>query len=75
MWKKGGLQNFMTHLDNFWEAFFDCDLYDMGGSGYEFTWWNGQGGEGSVEERLGHFCANTEWSILFPDATHIDSDF
>ncbi|KAJ8434435.1 hypothetical protein Cgig2_025405 [Carnegiea gigantea] len=46
----------------------------MGGSGYEFTWWNGQGGEGSVEERLDHFCANTEWSSLFPDATHIDCD-
>lgn len=30
-----------------------------------------------MEERLDRFCANTEWSLLFPDmqVTHVDSDY
>jgi len=66
----------MAHLDNFQEAFFDCDLHDLDGSGYEFTWWNGQDREGSVEERLDRICANSKQSSFFPSATvtHIDCD-
>ena len=44
-------------------------------SGYDFTWWNGQGDIRSVEERI-DLCINTEWSLLFLEdkVTHLDFD-
>ena len=45
-------------------------------SGYNFTWCNFQQNGTVVEERLDRFCVDTDWSLLFPNATvdHIDSD-
>ena len=63
-------------LDNFRSLFLDNGLYDVGYSGYDFTWCNFQQNGTVVEERLDHFCADTEWPSLFPTAVvlHIDSD-
>ncbi|KAJ8425866.1 hypothetical protein Cgig2_028211 [Carnegiea gigantea] len=46
----------------------------LGFSGHEYTWWNGRQDDGSVEERLDRFCANTDWSLIFLEAqvTHVD---
>ncbi|KAJ8439671.1 hypothetical protein Cgig2_017944 [Carnegiea gigantea] len=44
------------------------NLFDLGFSGHDFTWWNCQDGANSVEERLHRFCANSEWSARFLDA-------
>ena len=58
------------------KAFLDCNLYELDFSGYDFTWWNGQGDIRSVEERSDRFCANMEWLLSFPEAkvTHVDFD-
>ncbi|KAJ8433730.1 hypothetical protein Cgig2_019798 [Carnegiea gigantea] len=64
-----------SHLESFWEAFWDCDLYELDFSRYNFTWWNGQGDIRSVEERLDRFCANTKWSLLFLKAKVTQVDF
>jgi len=52
----------------------DNDLYDLGYSGYAFTWCNYQHNGTVVEETL--FCADTDWSLIYPNAqvTHMDSD-
>jgi len=58
----------------FGETFEECGLYDLGFSGYEFTWDNRREGDEIIEERLDRFCASLEWSGLFPDAEvfHLD---
>ncbi|KAJ8447421.1 hypothetical protein Cgig2_019415 [Carnegiea gigantea] len=63
-------------LDTFREAFIDVGLFHLGFEGYEFTWNRCKDGMVVVEERLDKFCASTEWSLMFPDATitHINSD-
>jgi len=45
-------------LGEFRDTFDECGLYDLGFSGYDCTWWNGQKGERLVEERLDRFCAS-----------------
>ncbi|KAJ8450416.1 hypothetical protein Cgig2_002101 [Carnegiea gigantea] len=71
--KSGGPQ---TAIDNFRMSFTDNGLYDLGYTGYDFTWCNYQTNGVVAEERLDCFCADAEWSLMFPDAmvTHIDSD-
>ncbi|KAJ8423722.1 hypothetical protein Cgig2_010287 [Carnegiea gigantea] len=43
---------------------------------YDFLWCNYQANGIVVEERLDRFCADAEWSLMFPEAavTHINSD-
>ncbi|KAJ8423004.1 hypothetical protein Cgig2_008689 [Carnegiea gigantea] len=65
---KGGLDKPQFILDSFRDTFSSCELYDMGYSGYAFTWWNRQDGEHSVEECLNRFCTSIKWLILFPSA-------
>ncbi|KAJ8433507.1 hypothetical protein Cgig2_018041 [Carnegiea gigantea] len=74
--KQGGPPKPQSLLDLFQETFASNDLFDLGFSGYQFTWSNYQHDNLLVEERLNRFCADTEWSLLYPRAhvTHIDSD-
>ncbi|KAJ8430219.1 LOW QUALITY PROTEIN: hypothetical protein Cgig2_009397 [Carnegiea gigantea] len=74
--KKRGPSKSQTLIDKFRESFLDNGLYDLGYSGYEFTWRNYQQNGTVVEERLDRFCADTDWSLSFPNAhvTHGDSD-
>ncbi|KAL2943840.1 hypothetical protein RDABS01_032187 [Bienertia sinuspersici] len=61
-------------MEIFREACRRCDLSEVKFKGYPFTWWNGREDQGSIEERLDRFLADTEWSVLFPWAsvTHLD---
>ncbi|KAJ8439338.1 LOW QUALITY PROTEIN: hypothetical protein Cgig2_022475 [Carnegiea gigantea] len=66
--KKGGPEKPQAILDHFRDTFSACNLHDLGYVGYEFTWWNKRDGGQSVEERLDHFMASLEWSLLLPEA-------
>ncbi|KAJ8420258.1 hypothetical protein Cgig2_000600 [Carnegiea gigantea] len=72
----GGPPKSQASIDEFHASFLDNGLYNLGFSGHEFTWCNYQENGTVVEERLDHFCADTEWSLLFPNALvcHVDFD-
>ncbi|KAJ8426706.1 hypothetical protein Cgig2_020693 [Carnegiea gigantea] len=74
--KKEGPPNPLSVLDNFHIAFLDVGLFDLGYSGYEWTWCNFRENGMIVEEHLDRFCGNTDWSLLFLSAhvSHIDFD-
>ncbi|KAJ8434560.1 hypothetical protein Cgig2_014391 [Carnegiea gigantea] len=74
--KKGGPPKSQTLIDNFRDSFMDNGLYDIGYSGYQFTWCNYQQNGTVVEERLDHFCVDTDWPLIFPNVqvNHVDSD-
>ena len=44
----------------------DCGLDDLGYSGYNLTWTNGQAGESNIQERLDRCVANIDWVCMFP---------
>ena len=73
--KKRGPSKPQSTIDSFLEAFLDCGLFDMDYSGYHYTWCNFQDNGVVVEERLDRFCANIDWSILFPAASVSYMDF
>lgn len=69
MWdveKKGGLAKKFSAMQRFRDALDQCNLQDLGFSGYPFTWSNGRPNECNVQERLDRFCATEEWRLLFP---------
>ena len=52
----------------------ECNFEDLGFSGPEFTWKNGQSGDRLVQERLDRCVATPEWKHFFPNAKvhHMD---
>ena len=74
--KLGGPRKSQSVIDNFREAFIDVGLFDLCYSRYDYTWSNFQELGVVVEERHDRFCADTDWSLLFPTAsiTHVDFD-
>jgi hypothetical protein len=46
-----------------------CQLMDLGFSGPKFTWTNMQGVADLIQERLDRGWANTDWKLLFPEAS------
>jgi len=74
--KRGGPPKTQTHIDSFRDAFVENGLFDLGYTGYDYTWCRRQDGTVVVEERLDRFFATVEWSLCFPEASvlHIDSD-
>jgi len=74
--KKGGSPKSQHILDLFRDTMEECGLYDLGFTGYEFTWENRRNADAVIEERLDRYCASTEWSALFPDAEvqHLDEN-
>ncbi|KAH9726440.1 reverse transcriptase domain-containing protein [Citrus sinensis] len=57
-WKMHGFQKAVT----------DSGLFDLGMSGYQFTWERSRGSEDWVEERLDRALASNSWLHLFPKA-------
>jgi len=57
---KGRPNKHQALLDNFRDAFSNCNLHDMGFWGYEFMWWNKRDSDQSVEECLDGFCATID---------------
>ncbi|KAJ8439273.1 hypothetical protein Cgig2_030208 [Carnegiea gigantea] len=51
-------------------------LFDLGFSGYEFTWANRRYSGELVEEQLDRFCASAEWMALFSyfKVSHLDKN-
>jgi len=46
--------------DVFCATFKECGLFDLGFSGYEYTWENRRGDAKVVEERLDRFCGSVD---------------
>ena len=74
--KKGKPPKPQASIDNFRSYFEGNELFDLGYSGYDFTWSNYQEDGITVEERLDRFCTDCEWSLVFPSAQvqHVDFD-
>lgn len=53
--KKGGLSRNSEEITEFKIAIQDCGLYDLGWSGYPYTWSNKRFGGNLIEERLDRF--------------------
>ncbi|KAJ8430331.1 hypothetical protein Cgig2_015388 [Carnegiea gigantea] len=76
--KKGGSLKSRSVLEAFQATLEQCGLHDLDyQQGHDFIWWNGQDGCDFVEARLDRYCANPDWTALFPAARvmHIDDDF
>ena len=73
--KSGGNDRNLNSINEFREALRDCELMDVGYTGYPFTWSNGRFGSGFVEERLDRFACNKAWSDFFVDcaASNLDT--
>ena len=58
------------------DSIVDCGLYDLGYLGYDFMACNFHENGIVVEECLDRSCADTEWSVIFPEAviSQIDCD-
>jgi len=74
--KKGGSLKSQYILDSFRETLEECGLYNLGFTGYEFTWKNRREKGAVIEERLDRLWTSIEWSVLFPDAEvlHLNED-
>ncbi|XP_019189008.1 PREDICTED: uncharacterized protein LOC109183382 [Ipomoea nil] len=59
--KKGPIPHPDSLVRGFNEVLQECDLSDLGMSGYEFTWEKGRGTEHWIEERLDRAVASTAW--------------
>jgi hypothetical protein len=53
---------------DFREVLSHCDLHDLGFTGLPWTYNNNQGGRRNVRVRLDRVVANTDWSLIFPNA-------
>lgn len=66
--KKGGRPHPNALLHGFANTLDLCGLYDLGMSGYTFTWDRGRGKANWVEERLDHAVTSNSWRLLFRNA-------
>jgi len=64
--KRGGSPKPQNSIDSFSRVVHECDLTDLGFTGYPFTWSNNRGGGDNVQERLDRFLANSSWLAIFP---------
>lgn len=67
--KSGGLTRAVNLMEGFRNGLTDCDLVDLGYSGYPFTWSNQRTEPHTVRCRLDHFNENSLWSEFAPLAT------
>lgn len=56
--KIGGKEKRIIEVNEFRRALRDCDLKDLGSSGYPFTWSNRRFGPHIIEEKLDRFLCN-----------------
>ncbi|XP_019162018.1 PREDICTED: uncharacterized protein LOC109158586 [Ipomoea nil] len=66
--KKGPVSHPDSLIRGFNDTLQDCDLSDLGMSGYEFTWERGHRTEHWVEERLDRAVASPAWCDLYQEA-------
>lgn len=66
--KCGNIPHPKPFLQGFNDALSDCDLSDLGMSGYPFTWERGRGTYAWVEERLDRAVASPSWRLIFEQA-------
>lgn len=55
----------MRSIDLFMGAIEDCELSDLGFSGYDYTWNNNRPEEENTQERLDTFLTSKVWSDYF----------
>lgn len=53
----------------FQECLNNCRVFDMGFSGSHFTWSNQQPLTHLIQERIDRVFANTDWNVLYPEAS------
>ncbi|CAM8957099.1 unnamed protein product [Rhodiola kirilowii] len=68
-----GRQNWQ--IENFRRVLEDCNLTDLGFTGYPFTYSNRRAGEAEVRARLDRVVATVDWRCFFPRAMvrHVQS--
>jgi len=71
--RKGALRSPKVSSTGF-VTFLISSLYDLGYDGYDFNCKNHRCGGEVIKERLDHFCALFEWSLLFPRAKMFHQD-
>lgn len=64
--KKGGADKKSSSIQMFRDTINNCNLQDLGFTGYPFTWSNGREGEENIQERLDRFLATKNWKNLYP---------
>jgi hypothetical protein len=71
--KWGGNRPVASRIREFRDCLNDCNMIDMGFSGPKFTWSNCHDISSLIMERLDRVVANTEWRLIYPDAsvTHL----
>ncbi|KAH7862199.1 hypothetical protein Vadar_001358 [Vaccinium darrowii] len=67
--KRGGLTPLHSTVRGFKDFIDQCQLLDLGFTGYPFTWRNNRDGEGQIQERLDRALASPFWRTKFSQAT------
>ncbi|XP_042968981.1 uncharacterized protein LOC122301651 [Carya illinoinensis] len=66
--KQGGNPKPDAQLSVFRDVVEECELRDLGFTGYRFTWSNMRVGPDCINERLDRFLANSSWWNSYPHA-------
>ncbi|XP_042962454.1 uncharacterized protein LOC122296722 [Carya illinoinensis] len=66
--KQGGNPKPDSQIAAFRDVVEECELRDLGFSGYKFTWSNRREGHAYVNEQLDRFLANSSWWNFYPQA-------
>lgn len=63
----------LTQMQSFRNVVDDCGLYNLGFSGYKYTWSNRREVDDLVQTRLDRALANLQWKNAYPDhkITHL----
>jgi hypothetical protein len=69
----GGNRPVASRIREFRECLNSCSMIDMGFSGPKYTWSNCHDFSSLIMERLDRVVANSDWKLLYPDAsvTHL----
>lgn len=70
--KIGGNEKQLRMVSEFRKALKECELGDLGFTGYPFTWSNRRFGYQFIEERLNRFLCNTSWGNCFQERTTLN---
>jgi len=63
--KQGGPPKSQTLIDSFQKVVLECNLKDIGFTGYPYTWSNNRGDRENVQMQLHRFLANEAWLTIF----------